>query len=78
MFGSKEERLRELASRGDHLAEYYLGRYYLEEKNLVDQGLVWLLKSSFGDPRYANGLLRKLATRYNTKIKNIKKTLLSV
>jgi hypothetical protein len=77
MFISKEDKLKTLASRGDHLAEYYLGKYYLEEKNSVDEGLTWLLKSSYGDPRYAIGLLKKLATQYNAKIRSIKKTLLS-
>ena len=77
MFTSKEERLKTLASRGDHLAEYYLGRYYLEEKNELEQGLIWLLKSSLGNPSYASLLLSRLSTRYNTKIKKIKQTLLS-
>ena len=78
MFTSKEEKLKTLASRGDSLAQYYLGRYYLEEKHSVDQGLIWLLKSSFGDPRYANNLLNKLAKQYKSEIQKIKQSLLSI
>jgi hypothetical protein len=68
-----EERLRKLATSGDHLAEYYLGKYYLEEKGSVDQGLYWLLKSCYGDPRYSTLLLNQLIHKYPTEIKKIKK-----
>lgn len=71
MFFTKEEKLQHLALQGDHLAEYYLGRYYLEEKNSVDDGIYWLLKSRYGDPRYATILLKKLSSKYETKIKKI-------
>lgn len=77
VFDSKEDRLKTLASNGNHLAEYYLGKYYLEEKNELEQGLMWLLKSSFGNPSYACKLLNKLETRYHSKIRHIKSTLLS-
>jgi hypothetical protein len=75
MFFTKEERLRELALQGDHLAEYYLGRYYLEEINSVDDGIYWLLKSRYGDPRYASVILNKLSSKYETKIKKIARDL---
>jgi hypothetical protein len=75
MFFTKEERLRELALQGDHLAEYYLGRYYLEEKNSIDKGLFWLLKSRYGNPSYAAVILNKLSSKYAIKIKKLEKSL---
>jgi hypothetical protein len=75
MFFDKEERLKHLASQGDHLAEYYLGKYYLEEINSIDDGLYWLLKSSYGDPRYASVLLNQLSFKYGSKIKKIAQSL---
>jgi hypothetical protein len=64
-----------LASQGDHLAEYYLGKYYLEEINSIDDGLYWLLKSSQGNPCYATLLLNKLSSKYGLKIKKITENL---
>ena len=75
MFESKEEKLKTLASRGDHLAEYYLGKYYIEEMNSLDKGITWLLRSSYANPKYASLLLTKLAHKYPAKIKKLKKDL---
>lgn len=75
MFFTKEEKLQHLALQGDHLAEYYLGRYYLEEKNSVDDGIYWLLKSRYGNPCYAMLLLNKLSFKYDLKIKKIAQNL---
>ena len=75
MFCLKEQKLKELALRGDHLAEYHLGRYYLEERNLIDDSIFWLLKSRYGDPRYAAVLLNKLSSKYAIKIKKLEKSL---
>ena len=69
----REEKLKELALRGDHLAEYYLGKYYLEEKNAIEEGIRWLLKSSYGNPSYASILLNKLVMKYPKQIKELQK-----
>lgn len=75
MFENKEEKLKTLASRGDALAEYYLGKYYIEEVNSLDEGITWLLRSSYVNPQYASLLLTKLSYKYPAKIKKLKKNL---
>jgi len=70
----REEKLKKLALRGDHLAEYYLGKYYLEEKNALEEGIQWLLKSSYGNPSYSAIILNKLLMKYPRKIKKLKRS----
>ena len=75
MIEEKEVKLKKLASEDDYLAQYYLGKYYIEEKGNVDVGLYWLLKSRYGKPSYSSVLVAKLSRKYPNRIRAIEKDL---